>query len=233
MIGAGKDENSAHPLQALKPSSTFQWHLVQTICASTAAMSGYIRPAEARASHLANISNFYAPAQPQASSYWGSELNDLEAALDLSFKPGFQRDYCHACGQIQISGVSSTTKHNTVQHVAPGADAIRKRRKIGAGFDEAVSLTRCLHCNRYTKAPSKPAKLAKDSNPKEAKKAAGHITSDQAAQPSPMPTDGSEKKAKRKQKKGGLAAILARSKESASSRPAQQMLDFADLARKS
>lgn len=199
-------------------------------------MSGYTRPAEARASHLANISNFYAPAQPQASSYWGSELNDLEAALDVSFKALCQRDYCHACGQIQISGVSSNTEDNTAQHIAPGAYAIRKKRKVGAGLDKVVSLTRCLHCNRYTQAPSKPAKPAKpakDFNPKEAKKAASHMTSDPASQPSPMPSEGSEKKAKRKQKKGGLAAILARSKESASSRPAQQMLGFADLARKS
>lgn len=191
-------------------------------------MSSLTRPGEARALYLASIANLYAQAQPEACAYWGSELNDLKASLETPLKGVPEHTFCGACGQIQIQGVSSTTSSSAN---VDGADAAPRKRTMGAEQHSITVQMTCLHCHRYS--TLKP-KISRPMTPSKAaeKQPIASITQSKVHGPSPISDGPSDRKAKRKQKRGGLAAMLARSRDTASNEPALKSLGFTDLARK-
>lgn len=174
------------------------------------------------AAHLLTVSS------PTASAFLGAAQDRLVVDAELNLQPkevdALRRGFCGACGNPLITGWSCKVTHRTEtkrvrKEKKPSTDATRPSRHI---------VYTCLRCERQT-VQSLQARPAKHIRKSTARKAAQTVP-----EPKHQPQESSKvaksvnasSKERKKARKGGLAAMLEKSKSQNSSQGGLDLMDF-------
>jgi hypothetical protein len=186
---------------------------------------------ELRAKFLQDAAHLLAASSPSAAAFLGAARDRLvdDAALDLAPKErdALRRECCGACGNLMVPGWSCRVSHRA--QAANGGAASKDVAKRAARPDKLLVYT-CLRCQRETlqtlqlKSPRHVARKRK-------------VVSAQPALPVKTPVEDDDgkvaksanasSKQRKKARKGGLQAMLEKSKAQNSSQGGLDLMDFA------
>lgn len=183
---------------------------------------------ERRSNFLREAAHLLAVSSPTAAAFLGSAQDRLieDAEIDLQQKEvdALRRGFCGACGNPMIAGWSCKVAHQT---------ETRRARKEKKPAKDSTSATKhivytCLRCERQTvqSLQARPSKHVRK------------LTAKKASQPLPEPKQQAQaaskmvksvnasSKERKKVRKGGLAAMLEKSKSQNSSSGGLDLMDF-------
>jgi RNase P subunit RPR2 len=183
---------------------------------------------ERRANFLREAAHLLAVSSPVTSASLGAAQDRLivDAELDLQPKEvdALRRGFCGACGNLLIAGRSCKVIHRSETR------RVGKGKKSGTDISQSAKhiVYTCLRCERETvqALQVRPAKHLRRS------------TSRKAAQPTPEPKQqtyeaskvvksvNTSSKERKKARKGGLAAMLEKSKAQSSNQGGLDLMDF-------
>jgi hypothetical protein len=187
---------------------------------------------ELRAKFLQDAAHLLAASSPSAAAFLGAARDRLvdDAALDLAPKErdALRRECCGACGNLMVPGWSCRVSHR-VQAANGGAS--KDVAKHAARPDKLLVYT-CLRCRRETvqtlqlKSPrhvAKKRKVVSSHQPALPVKKAVEEDDDSKVAKSANASSKQRKKAR----KGGLQAMLEKSKAQSASQGGLDLMDFA------
>ncbi|KAH6615320.1 hypothetical protein C7974DRAFT_63402 [Boeremia exigua] len=180
-----------------------------------------------RANFLREAAHLLAVSSPTTSAFLGAAQDRLIADAEVGLQPkevdALRRAFCGACGHPMIPGWSCKVAHQTatmrVRKQKPSKDSIRPVKRI---------VYTCLRCERQTvqSLQTRPSKHVRKS------------TAQKASQPLPEPKQpvpevskavksvNASSKERKKARKGGLAAMLEKSKTQGSNQGGFDLMDF-------
>lgn len=185
---------------------------------------------ERRSNFLREAAHLLAVSSPTTSAFLGAAQDKLieDAELDLQQKEvdALRRRFCGACGNPMIAGWSCKVAHQTQTR------RVRKQKKPSKDSTQPTKhiVYTCLRCERQTvqTLQARPSKHVRKS------------TAQKASQPLPEPKQQAQEvnnnkmvksvnassKERKKARKGGLAAMLEKSKAQNSSQGGFDLMDF-------
>ncbi|KZM21797.1 hypothetical protein ST47_g7123 [Ascochyta rabiei] len=183
---------------------------------------------ERRSNFLREAAHLLAVSAPTTSSFLGTAqdrlIEDAEIELPQRELDALRRGFCGACGNPMIPGWSCRVAHQSE------AKRVRKEKKPSKDLTQSAKhvVYTCLRCERQTvqSLQARPAKHVR--------KAA----TQKASQPLPEPKQQAKEvnkvaksvnassKDRKKARKGGLAAMLEKSKSQSSSQGGFDLMDF-------
>lgn len=182
---------------------------------------------ERRSSFLQEAAHLLAVSSPTTSAFLGAAQDRLfeDAEIELSQKEldALRRGFCGACGNPMIPGWSCKVAHQASKKTKRD----EKRTKDATQLAKHILYT-CLRCERQTvqSVQARPAKHVRKSAPQK------------ASQPVPVPKEQTKEatkvvksvnassKERKKARKGGLAAMLEKSKSQSSTQGGFDLMDF-------
>ena len=183
---------------------------------------------ERRLKFLREAAHLLAVSSPTSSAFLGSAQDRLieDAELDLQPKEAdaLRRSFCGACGNPLIAGWSCKVAHQT------DIKRVRKERKPSKDSTQPAKhiVYTCLRCERQT------VQSLQTRPPRHVRKS----TKQKVAQPLPEPKQQAQEvsktpksvnassKERKKARKGGLAAMLEKSKSQNSNQGGFDLMDF-------
>jgi RNase P subunit RPR2 len=193
---------------------------------------------ELRLGYLRDATHLLAVSSPSAASFFGSAKDRLidDAELDVSSKDrdSLRRETCGACGNLMIPGWSCKVRNRShVQIERKDHEKNSKEHKC----TRTSTVYSCLRCNRETSQPLKPKPLRRlrgthsslngTVKSDRANSRRGHkhpIEGDDTRSPKSI---NANSKLRQKARKGGLQAMLEKTKVQNSSQGGLDLMDFA------
>lgn len=182
---------------------------------------------ERRSNFLQEAAHLLAISSPTASAFLGTAqdrlIEDAEIELPQKELDALRRGFCGACGNPMIAGWSCKVTHQT------DAKRVRKEKSTKDSTPSAKHVVyTCLRCERQTvqSLQARPSKHVRKS------------TAQKASQPLPEPKQQTKEaikvvksinassKERKKARKGGLAAMLEKSKSQGSTQGGLDLMDF-------
>lgn len=183
---------------------------------------------ERRAKFLREAAHLLAVSSPTTSAVLGAAQDQLVADAELELQPkevdALRRAFCGACGNPMIAGWSCKVAHQT------GSKRVRKDKKPSKDTTQPAKhiVYTCLRCERQTVQSLQPRP------PKNVRR----VTARKASQPEPeskqqtqevnkvVKSVNASSKERKKARKGGLAAMLEKSKSQNSNQGGFDLMDF-------
>ncbi|KAF3043180.1 hypothetical protein E8E12_007400 [Didymella heteroderae] len=183
---------------------------------------------EQRSNFLREAAHLLAVSSPTAAAFLGSAqgrlIEDAEMALQQKEVDALRRSFCGACGNLMIAGWSCKVAHQADRK------KVRKDNKSSKGSTQPSKqvVYTCLRCERQTvqALQARPARHIRK------------LAAMKASQPLPEPKQqapevtkvvksvNASSKERKKARKGGLAAMLEKSKSQNSSSGGLDLMDF-------
>ncbi|KAF2120945.1 hypothetical protein BDV96DRAFT_641590 [Lophiotrema nucula] len=178
-----------------------------------------------RLGFLKKAAHLIAVQSPTVAATLGAERDKLFSSQDADLNTSSKKDYealrrevCGACGNLMVPGWScKSSRAERPGKMQPSRKATLKNQ----GRQDKSTVYTCLRCDRKTSIPMQPTKRKKI-----AKATASNLSKEEDKSSIAKPTIASKQRERAKARKGGLQALLAKSKTQTSSRPGLDFMDF-------
>lgn len=183
---------------------------------------------ECRSNYLREAAHVLAVSSPTAAAFLGSAqdrlIEDAEIELQQKEVDALRRGFCGACGNPMIAGWSCKVAHQT------NHESVRKEKKSGKGTirpSKQIVYT-CLRCERQTvqSLQAKPAKHIQRPVTKRVWQSLPEPVQQVHEVSKVVKSVNASSKERKKARKGGLAAMLEKSKSQNSSSGGLDLMDF-------
>lgn len=183
---------------------------------------------ERRSNFLREAAHLLAVSSPTTSSFLGSAQDRLieDAEIDLQQKEfdALRRAFCGACGNPMIAGWSCTVAHQTETKRA------RKEKKPSKDTPQPAKqiVYTCLRCERQTvhSLQARPSKHIRKSTARKASQLLPEPKQQAQEVSKLVKSVNASSKERKKARKGGLAAMLEKSKSQNSNQGGFDLMDF-------
>jgi hypothetical protein len=193
---------------------------------------------ERRLSYLRDATHLLAVSSPSATSFLGLAMdrliNDAELEILSKDRDSLRRETCGACGNLMIPGWSCKVRNRPHVQIEP-KDHEKNSKEHKRTCTNIVY--GCLRCNRETSQPLKPKPLRHLRGTQSSLYGAvksdranfrlGHKHSIEGDDTRPPKSINANSKQRQKARKGGLQAMLEKTKVQSSSQGGLDLMDFA------
>ncbi|CBX92444.1 hypothetical protein IAQ61_006159 [Plenodomus lingam] len=185
-----------------------------------------------RAQFLQEAAHLLAVPSPAAASFLGRARDQVVRDAELEIAPkevdAYRRSICGACGNVMIPGWSCITSIRS-QSRGGGSQKGKDSKKVNIAPERKTALE-CLRCHRETiqTLPPKPPRRIRRSRAHAQPEPAAEVTvSRKLADNAAMKTANATSKQRQKARKGGLQAMLEKSKTQNTGTGGFDLMDFA------
>jgi len=186
---------------------------------------------ERRARFLYDAAHLLVLASPAAAAFLGSARDRVVQEADLDIPPkeydAYRRAICGACGNVMVPGWSCAV---SIRSRLKGAASKRNGCTKAAATPETQMARKCLRCHRDTlqTLPPKPRRNSKQSKARAEPPSAPEATSSRREVGSAaVKTANATSKQRQRARKGGLQAMLEKSKSQNTGLGGLDLMDFA------